>query len=95
MLYVAILALSVVLIAVSVKLAKTARQLRESKSATQAAMVTISTMVTVETALAQQWGAQHTAYEAGFKDGLLAARRAVQKASESPFVGAIDELLKK
>lgn len=80
MLYAIIVALFVVLVAVSMKWAKSARQLRESNSATQAAMVTISTMVTAEAALAQRWAAQQVAYEAGFKDGLIAAEKAATKA---------------
>jgi hypothetical protein len=95
MLYAIIITLFVLLVTVAVKWANTARELRKSKADTQAAMVTISTMVTVDTATAQRWSAQHAAYEGGFKDGLLAARRAVQKASKSPFVSAIDELLEK
>ena len=69
MLYVAILALSVVLIAVSVKLAQSARELRALKS-------TMAGMVTVDAAIA----AADRQFERGLAKGEQRALRAAEDA---------------
>lgn len=43
----------------------------------------------------ERWAAQAAAYQAGFKDGLLTAKKAVRQAAAAAATSAIDELLKK
>ena len=42
----------------------------------------------------ERWSAQAAAYQAGFRDGLGAAKKAVRQAAVSPALTAIDKLLK-
>jgi hypothetical protein len=42
----------------------------------------------------ERWAAQAAAYQAGFRDGLGAAKKAVRQAAVSPALTAIDKLLK-
>lgn len=43
----------------------------------------------------EKWAAQAAAYQAGFKDGLMTAKKAVRQAAAAAATSAIDELLKK
>ena len=43
----------------------------------------------------EKWAAQAAAYQAGFKDGLMTAKKAVRQAAAAAATTAIDELLKK
>lgn len=43
----------------------------------------------------EKWAAMSIAYQAGFKDGLMTAKKAVRQAAAAAATSVIDELLKK